>query len=104
MYLIISGGARVLLEQEGDSVEISALGEGDILGEMALVGTGVRTASVIATEPALLLRIDEESLDRIRRRFPRIASKLFMNLAGVLGNRLRNQNLAILPGAQPPST
>jgi hypothetical protein len=64
---------------------------------MAVVGGGVRTASVAATEPTLLLRIDEASLERIRRRFPSTASKLFMNLAGILGQRLRHQTLAALP-------
>ncbi len=62
--------------------------------EMALVGGGTRSANVIALEDTELLRIDDKSLDRVRRRFPRISAKLFLNISRVLSNRLKTQNYA----------
>ncbi len=94
MYMLLTGSARVSVETDGRSVDISTVRHGDLLGEMALVGSGTRSANVFAIEKSDLLRIDDASLDKIRRRFPKIAARLFMNIASVLGERLRIQNLA----------
>ena len=92
MYMIITGKVKVTVDSEGKSKELGILKDGDIVGEMALVGGGTRSANVIALEDTELLKIDDKSLDRVRRRFPRIAAKLFLNISRVLSNRLKTQN------------
>ncbi|MCL5062373.1 MAG: cyclic nucleotide-binding domain-containing protein [Nitrospirae bacterium] len=94
MYMIVTGKVKVTVDSEGKSKELGTLKGGDIVGEMALVGGGTRSANVIALEDTELLRIDDKSLDRVRRRFPRIAAKLFLNISRVLSNRLKTQNYA----------
>ena len=64
---------------------------GEIVGEMGMVGEGVRSANVITMEDSYIMKIDEKSLDRIARRFPRIATKLFFNISRVLSERLARQ-------------
>jgi CRP/FNR family cyclic AMP-dependent transcriptional regulator len=49
--VLVQGAAEVL--QGGGTV--NTIGEGDFLGEIALVTSGQRTATVTTTEPALLL-------------------------------------------------
>lgn len=89
MYLILDGKARVELAGEaGERVLLSELHPGDIFGEIALVEEVERTADVVASEDCKLLEIDWASLERIRRIFPMISSKLFLNISRVLGARL----------------
>lgn len=98
MYLVLTGSVKVTLDREGRRVELGTLKPGDVLGEMALLEQGIRSANIIAAEDAELLRIDEASLERVRRRFPKIAAKLFMNLSRVLSSRLRDQNVRSVAG------
>ncbi len=89
MYLILDGSARVELPTEaGKRVVLSELHPGDIFGEIALVEEVERTADVVASEDSRVLEIDWTSLERIRRIFPMISSKLFLNISRVLGARL----------------
>ena len=50
MFVIASGGARV----ERGGRELARLGPGSVLGEMALIAEGPRTATATATEPTHL--------------------------------------------------
>lgn len=99
MYMLISGKVRVTVEVEGKTKELGTLKEGDIVGEMALIGGGIRSANIVALEDTELLKIDEKSLERIRKRFPRVAAKLFMNISRILSDRLRTQNLMSVGGS-----
>jgi CRP-like cAMP-binding protein len=56
MYIIVDGRVRV---HDGDQ-EIATLGEGNFFGEMALLDTVARSASVTAIEETRLLQIDQE--------------------------------------------
>lgn len=89
MYMVVLGKVKVTIDTPEGEKEVATLSEGGIFGEMALVEGTARSANVIAVEDTELLRIDEKSLDRIRRRFPSIAAKLFLNLSKVLSGRLR---------------
>jgi uncharacterized protein len=55
---------------------------------MALVRHNERSADVIATDEVEVLAVNERFLDRIQRRYPRIASKVFLNLTRILSDRL----------------
>ncbi len=95
MFLILSGRVRVALTTEaGGEKVLGVLEQGDIFGEMALLGEGTRTASVIAETDTELLRIDYNSLERVRRRNPGISAKLHMNIARILSERVQIQNIA----------
>lgn len=56
MYIIVDGRVRV---HDGDH-EIAIMGEGNFFGEMALLDTIARSASVTAIEQTRLLQIDQE--------------------------------------------
>jgi CRP-like cAMP-binding protein len=61
---------------------------GDVFGEIALVNAVRRTADVVALKETRVLAMDWESLRRIRRMFPHISTKLFLNISKILGERL----------------
>lgn len=88
LYLVVRG--RLRLDATVDEAEVAAgeLEEGAVFGELA-DGTSTWSADVIAEESSELLLLDEASLERLRRRFPSTAGKLFRNLAVMLSTRLR---------------
>jgi len=88
MYLVLTGRGQVLLD---NGVKIP-LPRGGIVGEMALVRRTVRGADVVASTDLDALVIDEDFLRRLRARYPRLASKFFLNLARILSDRLEAAN------------
>lgn len=99
MYLILSGGVKIFAECEGETKLLNTLEAGELFGEMALLGEGVRTASVHAETDVELLRIDYNALERVRRRNPKISAKLYMNIARILSDRVKAMNIEQLKAA-----
>ncbi|MCB1530093.1 MAG: cyclic nucleotide-binding domain-containing protein [Rhodospirillales bacterium] len=66
-FLIQSGSVRVYTSHEGREVELSRLGIGEIIGEMALIFDGPRTASVQALEDCNLIVIGRQQfMDKLK--------------------------------------
>ena len=99
MYLILSGNVKILAESEGKVKVLNILEEGELFGEMALLGEGLRTASVHAETDAELLRIDYNALERVRRFNPRISAKIYFNIARILSERVKTLNIQKVKGA-----
>ena len=60
--------------------------------EMALLRRAPRGADVVASTDLDALVIDEAFLRRLRIRYPRLASKFFLNIARILSDRLEAAN------------
>ena len=56
---------------------------------MGLVRRNERSADVVASEPVEVLAVNESFLGRIQLRYPRIASKVFLNDGSVRGRAER---------------
>jgi CRP/FNR family transcriptional regulator, cyclic AMP receptor protein len=67
VYFIEQGNAGVLNDGEEAA---DALGPGDTFGEIGLLLTGQRTATVVARTPMRLLTLSGQDFDRIRARVP----------------------------------
>ena len=81
-FLIISGAVDVLLESEdGRQFIVAQLGPGDHFGEMALLDTEPRSATVIATADTdlLVMRRDEFLAELMRH--PRIMLRMLVTLS-----------------------
>jgi predicted RND superfamily exporter protein len=89
MYVIIQGTTEVWAGNGRERRRLAAHRRGDVFGEMALVRRGERSTDVIATDPVEVLAVDGRFLDRIQRRYPRIAAKVFLNLTRILSDRLQ---------------
>jgi predicted RND superfamily exporter protein len=88
MYVIIEGQLiPSVIGDDGTPVSFGTLSRGDSVGEVGLFH-GFRTANVVAESDVRLLRLSRESLERIRRRYPRIAARLYSNLSGILADRV----------------
>ncbi|MBW3665663.1 MAG: cyclic nucleotide-binding domain-containing protein [Actinobacteria bacterium] len=79
-YVIVEGRADVI--RGGDPV--GQLGSGEVLGELALLLQGSRTATVRATDPVRALRVDARPFRSMLLEHPQVALKLLEVLAGRL--------------------
>jgi predicted RND superfamily exporter protein len=89
MYVIIEGTTEVWAGDGSGRRRIAEHRRGDVFGEMGLVRHDERTADVVAAGPVEVLAVDDRFLQRIQSRYPRIASKVFLNLTRILSDRLQ---------------
>jgi len=91
MYVIINGRADVVVTgPDGQRRLVQRLDRGDVFGEMGLVRRQQRTADIVAVDDLELLAVDERFLQRLQRRYPRIAATVFLNLARILSDKLES--------------
>lgn len=96
MFVLLDGAVDVVIG--GDTVESSS--RGALLGEMALIDNSPRGATVVATEPSRLARVDERRFNFIIRQNPFFAKHVMK----VLVDRLRQMNRIHATGAPDPVT
>ncbi len=87
MYVVINGRLRASVLNEERRVQLRTLERGDVIGEVALF-SGARSADVETLSDVRLLQINGADLDRLERRYPRIALRVQANLSEVLADRL----------------
>ncbi len=104
LYVIIEGRVSVLKSARGrgasaesNSTELARLESGDTFGEVSLVDRRERSASVIALEPCVLLRLAETECWRD----PPVSAKIYRNLARIMASRLRDMDEAFVLAARP---
>jgi len=98
MCAIISGAMDVVdRENEGEAYtendvyqQINRLGAGDIVGEMGLLRSAPRSATVVATEPSEFLEINLKMIKRLQWLYPPTANRFFFNLMRILCDRIEN--------------
>jgi uncharacterized protein len=89
MYVIIQGAVDVFAGSGGERRWLARHGHGQVFGEMGLVRHQERSADVVAAESVELFAVNERFLERIQFRYPRIASKVFLNLTRIVSDRLQ---------------
>jgi CRP/FNR family cyclic AMP-dependent transcriptional regulator len=85
VFIILHGTVKVYTEQGGRDAILSILGSGDLLGEMSLIDSVGRSASVVTLEDSLMLWMDKVTFNYILDNFPPIAR----NLVKILSARVR---------------
>lgn len=77
MYIIARGEVKVYTRgPDGASVYLAKLGEGDFFGEVSVLTGKPRTATITASQPAQVLRLDKTKLDNALARYPGIRQVL----------------------------
>lgn len=65
-FLIFSGKVRIFKQgPDGKPITLGTLSRGDLLGEFAIIKQGIRSASVRASEDAVLFRIDYKDFQKL---------------------------------------
>lgn len=86
IYVVIRGRVTV---KRGDK-NLASLGAGELVGEMAAIDWLPRSATVTASEPSLLIRLDRHDMLDLLIDHPVLAEKM----AGVLAARVRKTDAA----------
>lgn len=101
MYVIGRGGVEVLVNpaavspagnrEDAEPVVLTELRQGQVVGEVALVDQGVRSATIrVSRDDTLLLRLRRDQLMRLCETYPVLGYKLMRNLAAELATKIRN--------------
>jgi anti-anti-sigma regulatory factor len=91
MWLILKGSVSVLLRTDGhhERRRIAGLGRGTTVGEMALVESVPRSATIVADDEVVCYEFPRDGFDVILKKNPVLATRLLGNLARELTRRLR---------------
>ena len=80
-YLIVEGEVSV----RKDGSEVARLGPGDVIGEMAIVGHKLRSASVVSLTPLEVVHFTKEALEELLEEVPAFGVALRETTAERLG-------------------
>ncbi len=96
LYIITEGFVEVLLGEKPSSTArvVVSLGSGQVLGEMALLDQGPRSASLRATsDPTVVQVIQRKQFEELCQDNTHIGYIVMRNLAADLSFKLRHRNL-----------
>jgi CRP/FNR family transcriptional regulator, cyclic AMP receptor protein len=92
MHIIVSGYVMVILRQQGGHQQVLAVrSSGDVIGEMAVITSGPRMASLAAKGPVRLLSIGRRQFEAMLRERPETS----LALMRVLCQRLADRDAAV---------
>lgn len=81
MYVVMQGEVRISLKNK----LLATAGPGEIVGEMALINSDLRSATATAKTDCVLAAIDQASFDSLLRHVPEFT----LHVMGVLADRLK---------------
>ena len=98
-FVIAQGVASIRLNLKGGaeqrSVRVASTGPGAVIGDMALLDGGPRSADVVADERVMCYGFSVDELRAAADAHPRLLSTILINLARELAERLRGANAHI---------
>lgn len=80
-YIIMSGEADILVDQEGKEIAVARVGQNAVIGEIAVLCEIPRTATVRAVAKLQALKIDKEHFLRLIHEFPDMGIQVMRELA-----------------------
>lgn len=90
MWLIVKGSVSVRITTDaGEERRIAGLGRGTTVGEMALVESVPRSATIVADDDVVCYELSRGGFDMLLNDHPMLASRILGNLARELTRRLR---------------
>jgi len=91
MWLLAKGSVSVRLKLDSghEDIRIASLARGTTIGEMSLIESTRRSASIVADEQVVCYELLSDDFAKMLAHHPAIATKLLSNLARELSRRLR---------------
>ena len=88
LHVVLAGKVEIWRNDGNELNALAQLAEGELFSEMALMRRQPLTTSAVALNRTRVLLMRWEDVERIKRHHPRIATRLFVNLSTILGDRL----------------
>ncbi len=89
MFVVLSGSVRgEKTLPDGRRLALGSFGPGALLGELSLAAGVPRTADLVAEGPSEILVLGWRDVEGLSRALPWISSRIFLNMARVLANRV----------------
>jgi CRP-like cAMP-binding protein len=95
-YIVAEGRVRVALGKDGEGEQLAILGSGEVIGHMALLDGGKRSATCTALEPTTVLYLGRDEFDLLCRGGSSFALKFLDALTRMLVAQLRYANRRLL--------
>ncbi|MDA3871216.1 MAG: cyclic nucleotide-binding domain-containing protein [Candidatus Marinimicrobia bacterium] len=94
MYIILKGEVQIIDENKKEQKQnlLATLVDGEFFGELSLLDESPRSASALCSDYTEALGFFRSDLLDITNRKPLIGSKIVLNVARILGERLRVTN------------
>jgi SulP family sulfate permease len=95
-YIVARGSVAVTIDLEGERTRrLATFSFGTIVGEMALIDGGPRSANVVALEDIVCYRISTAVYQDMKRHAPQLAFAITEKISRILVSRLRYANQTI---------
>lgn len=93
LYVVLSGEVLIVHPDDGDQGDglVATLGHGEFFGDMALIDTWPRAAQARAAVPTVLGVLFRPDFQTLMATHARIASRIALQLAREMGQRLRQR-------------
>lgn len=80
LYIIAEGSALVTLQKDGRSMELATLNQGDYIGEVSIVSSAPRTATVTAIKNVEALQLTSQAFDKLLNNKPYLALRIMKDI------------------------
>ncbi len=80
-YIVMEGAAEVLINTPRGPVKVADLGRNAVVGEIAILCDVPRTATVVAQQRTVTLKINKETFFRLVTEFPQMSVEIMRELA-----------------------
>lgn len=101
-FVIQSGRVEIFRLIDGEEISLVELGDGEVVGELALIDGAARSAACRVLEDATLLRLDKTEFDFLRDHMRPAAYTVIRSLSATICARIRNTNEQIAELLAPP--
>jgi CRP-like cAMP-binding protein len=88
MYVVLKGSVNIFLEQNGSSIPVARLRQGDFFGEMSLLEGMPRSGTAIVDQASELVMLSEDSFRKLMKEDIVLAWRVMKGLS----NRIRSTN------------
>ena len=85
LYVLLSGAMDVVTE---DGIKVGRAKAVNTVGEMGFITRQPRSATLIASEQSMVLRIEKKSFDELLERHEAIRSKVYQNIISLLSQKI----------------
>ena len=96
LHIVVVGEFRVCVNTPNGEQVVARIRPGDVVGEMACVDPGLRSASVVADKRSITLELDRNTLQALYAHMPRAAVAITSGVISTLTQRIRATNQRIV--------